>query len=337
MTTAKFKTIPGERMETREPQKESSWRDQTITAAELQNKDFPPIMYVVPGLLPEGLSIVAGRPKIGKSWLALDICLGVSDGRICLGSRNPTPGDVLYVALEDNPRRLQRRIDRLLSPFADKWPSRLTLATRWRRLDEGGVEDIRGWIKSTPNARLIVLDTLAGVRPIKTNQGYTEDYESLAALHRLANETGVAIVVLHHTRKLEADDPVDTISGTLGLAGCADTALVIQRTSKGTTLYSRGRDVEESEYALLFDRVTCRWSIMGEAAEVQRSDTRRQILLALEMASEPMRPAEIAAATGIDRNTVDQRLHGMVADGEVIKLRRGQYAHPAKAMAGEGP
>ena len=143
------------------------------------------------------------------------------------------------------------------------------------------MDDIRGWIKATPGARLIVLDTLAGVKPVKTQQGYTEDYDSLLALHRLANETGVSSIVLHHTRKMEADDPFDTISGTLGLAGCADTGIVLNRTSRGTSLYVRGRDVEEAEHAITFDKHACRWTILGNAEEAHRSNERSRILAAL--------------------------------------------------------
>ncbi len=161
----------------------------------------------MPDLIPEGLTLIAGKPKIGKSWLALDICCAVALGRLCLGVRKPVQGSVLYAAMEDNPRRLQRRIDKLLSPFAVAWPDGLTLANTWRRLDQGGVDDIRAWIEQADNPRLIVLDTLAGVKPIKTQQGYTEDYESLAALHRLANEKGVSIIVLHHSTSTPADGP----------------------------------------------------------------------------------------------------------------------------------
>ena len=108
---------------------------------------------------------------------------------------------------------------------------------------------------SRPTIRALSFSTrLASVKPIRTQQGYTEDYESLAALHRLANEKGVSIILLHHTRKMEAEDPVDTVSGTLGLAGCADSVLVLNRSSQGTTLYVRGRDIEEAEHAVSFDK-----------------------------------------------------------------------------------
>ena len=305
-----------------------SWRDHVFTAAELQRKTFPPVSYCVPDLIPEGLTIIAGKPKIGKSWLALDVCIAVAAGRICLGERKPTQGAVLYAAMEDNPRRLQRRIDRLLSPVSTEWPHRLTLANSWQRLDKGGVDDIRQWIEHTDNPRLVILDTLAGVKPIRTREGYTEDYESLAALHRLANEKGVSIIVLHHTRKMEAEDPVDTVSGTLGLAGCADSVLVLARSSQGTTLYVRGRDIEEAEHAVSFEKAGCRWTILGDASEVHRSNERGRILAALAEAKEALTPQDIVASTGMSPTNVWQMLHRMAVDGDIVKVGRGKYRHP---------
>jgi hypothetical protein len=305
-----------------------NWRDNVYTATELQRRIFPAVSYCVPDLIPEGLTIIAGKPKIGKSWLALDVCIAVAAGRFCLGERKPVQGDVLYAAMEDNPRRLQRRITKLLATFSDQWPGPLTLANSWRRLDKGGVGDIGQWIEQADNPRLVVLDTLASVKPIRTQQGYSEDYESLAALHRLANETGVSIILLHHTRKMEADDPVDTVSGTLGLAGCADSVLVLNRSSQGTTLYVRGRDIEEAEHAISFDKVGCRWTILGNAADVHRSHERSSILGVLDEATEPMGPSDIAAAAGMPVNNAKQLLHKMATSGEVGKVGRGQYVHP---------
>jgi hypothetical protein len=306
----------------------ASWRDKVITAAALQRQTFPPVSYVIPGLIPEGLSIVAGRPKVGKSWLALDICIAIAGGRFCLGERKPVQGDVLYCALEDNPRRLQRRIDKILSSISEIWPDRLTLATSWRRLDAGGVDDIREWIDGAANPRLIVLDTLAGVRPIKTKQGYTEDYESLTEVHKLANERGIAILVLHHTRKMDAEDPLDTVSGTLGLAGCADTVLVINRTARGTTLYVRGRDITEAEHAVTFNKHSCRWTILGDASEVHRSDERSKIVAVLTDTDEPLSPQQIADRAEMQLNNVNQLLWKMSKDGEIEKTGRGKYRLP---------
>jgi hypothetical protein len=239
--------------------------------------------------------------------------------------------------MEDNPRRLQRRIDKLLSPFAAAWPEGLTLANTWRRLDQGGVDDIRAWIEQTDNPRLIVLDTLAGVKPVKTQQGYTEDYESLAALHRLANEKGVSIIVLHHTRKMEADDPVDTVSGTLGLAGCADSVLVLTRSSQGTTLYVRGRDIEEAEHAVTFDKHACRWTILGSAVDIHRSNERGKILEALLTATELLGPQQISDRTRMKSDNVRYLLGPMVECGEVLKAARGRYYHPDRSDLSDTP
>jgi hypothetical protein len=307
------------------------WRDHAVTAADLQKKQFPPVRYVVPNLVPEGLSMLCGRPKIGKSWAALEIAIGVATGRGCFGGLETEQGDVLYAALEDNPRRLQRRIDKLLSPVSSSWPLGLTLTTSWRRLDKGGVTDITEWIKEADKPRLVILDTLAGVKPIRTNSGYAEDYESLTNIHRLANDIGIAVLVLHHTRKMDADDPIDTISGTLGLAGCADTLLVFAGTSQGMTLYVRGRDIEEAEHAVTFDKQSCRWAIVGSAAEVQMSETRQAILSVLNESADPLGPSDIAAAAGLKEGVVRQRLLGMQSKGEVFKRGRGLYG-PAGRM-----
>lgn len=297
------------------------WRSKCITAATLQSQDFPAVSHIVPGVLPEGLTLLAGKPKIGKSWLALDICLAIAGNRMCLGDRSPETGDVLYVALEDNLRRLQRRIGKLISEAT--WPARLTLATEWRRLDKGGVEDVSEWADGAKSPRLAVLDTLAGIRPIRSTPGYSEDYEALAPVHRLANERGFAVLVLHHMRKMGADDPVDTVSGTLGLTGCADTILVLARGSTGTTLYCRGRDVEEAEHAVRFDAETCRWTMLGEAAQVHRSEERRRVMAAL--AEGEMAIVDLASATGMKRANLERLLHSMVKDGEVARVDKGVY------------
>jgi AAA domain len=327
--------IADERKSDEPKAEQTGWQSHAFTAAALRTMAFPPVSYVVPGIIPEGLTILAGRPKIGKSWMALDLAIGIATGKPVLGGVHVEQGDVLNCCLEDNPRRLQRRVTKLLSPFTAEWPERLTLATRWRRLDDGGVEDIEAWCDSVPNPRLVLLDTLAGVRPSRsgTDTLYEGDYKALRDIHRFANDRGMGAVALHHTRKMDADDPVDTISGSLGLAGAADTCLVLARSSKGTTLYVRGRDIEEGERAVIFGTENCKWTLLGDAAEVYRSDSRSKILEALAGATELMGPAEIATATDIQRNNVDQLLHRMRTAGEVIQVSRGLYAHPSKDFA----
>jgi RecA-family ATPase len=309
-----------------------SWRDNVFSASNLKTMTFTPINWVVPGIIPEGLTILAGKPKIGKSWLALDIALAIAGGRFVLGNIKPEQGDVLYAALEDNKRRLWKRIRQIIAAADIVWPEQLTLATRWRQLDQGGARDIQEWADTVSKPRLVILDTLAGVKPDRNARDsiYDGDYRALRELHAWANEVGIPVLILHHTRKMEADDPIDTISGSLGLAGCADTSVILSRNQKGTTLYLRGRDVEEQEHAMLFNAETCRWTILGDAAEVLRSDSRGKILDALSEATDFMTPSDIVAATGLGRQNVDQLLHRMKSDGEIIKRKRGLYAHASR-------
>jgi hypothetical protein len=302
------------------------------SAASLRTKVFDPIKYIVRGYLAEGCTILAGRPKLGKSWLMLDIGLAVAGGSDCLGGIKCEEGDVLYLALEDNERRLQSRILKLLG-FANDWPTRFHYATQWPRANDGGLNRIREWIRASNNPRLVVVDVLAMFRSPRSDKQslYDSDYESVQALQRIASETGVAIVIVHHLRKTAADvDPFEKVSGTLGLSGAADTVLILDRDSNGASLYGRGRDIEEIETAVQFDSATCRWRVLGEVREVRRTDERSTILAVLKDAEEPLSPAEIAATTGMRSNNVRQLLLKMATAGEVRKRGRARYIHPER-------
>jgi hypothetical protein len=306
-----------------------SWKAKAISASELRLQKFPPVQYVLPSFIPEGVTILASKPKMGKSWLALDLCLAVAAGRFTMGALKPASGDVLYLALEDSHRRLQRRLDKLLPVFSESWPERLTLVTEWRKTNEGGICDIADWCKSVAKPRLVVIDTLEKVRPPQTAKGqsYSADYEALTGLQRLAHQYGIAIVVVHHQRKMEADDPFDTISGTLGLTGAADTILVIKKQAGAATLYARGRDIEESESALQFEKATCKWTILGAAAEVHRSNERARVLAILKEAGAALSPKEIQLSADLrNRNATDVLLGKMTRDGEIERAQRGRYS-----------
>ena len=136
--------------------------------------EFPPLKFILPVFIPEGATLLVSRPKLGKSWLVLDIAIATAAGRFTIGDLKPSTGGVLYLALEDGKRRLQRRITRLLPTFSGKWPDRLKIATEWPRADEGGLDDIEAWIKATPDARLVIVDTLAQFR--KVPNGKTPPY-----------------------------------------------------------------------------------------------------------------------------------------------------------------
>lgn len=300
-----------------------------VTAAALRAKTFKPISWVVPDLIPDGLTILAAKPKIGKSWLMLDVATAIARGGYVF-SRKCAEGDALYCALEDNERRLKGRMGKLLQ-LGGEWPARLTFWTEMEKVEEGGLDQLREWVASVTNPRLIVIDVFSKVRRAKrASEGvYDADYLAASPLKRLADETGVAVVLIHHLRKGAADDdPFDAVSGSTGLTGAADTIFVLTRGSEGVTLYGRGRDVEESENAVEFDRHSCRWSILGAAREVRISAERRAIIDALRAQSEPMSPADITDVTGSSRVATRRLLFSMAQNGEVVRVQRGKYSLP---------
>jgi len=319
----------------------------TITSAlDLCRREFPPIKFVVPGYLTEGCTILAGAPKIGKSWLCMEIALAVASGGTCLGSIQSIKGDVLYLALEDNERRLQSRINKLWqAEGGSPVPENLHLATTWPRANQGGIEAIRDWISDHPDARLVIVDVLAMFRPVgrlREQSLYENDYQAIKGLQSLAIESGIAIVIVHHTRKSAAEvDPFEKVSGTLGLSGGADSVLILDRVSNGVTIYGRGRDLDQIENAVRFDPQSCKWIELGDASEVHRTDQRSAILQTLtdnrtdnrtdnQEPPEPMSPAELADALGLPRNNVKQLLFKMARAGEVVKVpeSRGKYTVP---------
>jgi hypothetical protein len=286
---------------------------------------LPAIRYIILHYIAEGLTLLGGKPKLGKSWLTLGWAIAVATGGCAMGSIDVEQGDVLYLALEDNKRRLQSRLNQLL-PNGTK-PERLFYDLTCRRLGEGLIEDLRAWIESVPNPRLIIIDVLNKVRPPqKPNEGiYDYDVRCLEGLHALAAEFGLAIVLVHHTRKAEADDPFDCLSGSTGLTGTADTTLVLSRDSQGVTLYGRGRDIDEVETAMSFDRSTGHWTAMGAAPEVRRSDSRKAIVTALSQAGRALSPREVADLTGLEHDNTRQLLTRMAAKGDVDRAGQGRY------------
>jgi hypothetical protein len=311
------------------------------TAAELWAMAFPAINYAVPVYIAEGLTLFAGAPKRGKSWLALDVCCAVANGGFTLGDQHCIEGDVLYCALEDSPRRMKSRLKTVCS-LPDRPPKRLTVwfGKDLPRLGNGCEEALREWLESHPDPRLIVIDTLNYVRPdrVRDEDPYSYDYRSATSLQRLASEFGVAIILVHHTRKSAADDYLESISGTNGLTGGSDAVVVLERQGDGSTvLKGRGRDIEEFEMAVRFDKETCRWSVLGDASEARQSDVRLRILRHMREAGWLLTPGEIASQTGLRRNTVDQRLFQMFKAGEVVKLGRGKYGLPDVIRDGGKP
>ena len=241
---------------------------ETITAAELQRKDMPPIKFIVDKLLSVGLGILASPPKYGKSWMVLALCLAVSSGDPFLGYKT-NQCDCLYLALEDSQRRLKTRMNKLLSGKAAS--DSFHFATMASPIDNGLFDELEDFLRKHPETGLIVIDTLQRVRGASHGKegAYAADYREVGALKAFADQSNVALLIVHHLRKMKDDgDPFNMISGTNGIMGAADTTMVLTKEKRGdnnATFSVVGRDVESSDTVLRFNKDTCYWENLGDA------------------------------------------------------------------------
>lgn len=304
-------------------------RPESITASELLQKKFKPMQWAVEGLMPEGLTLLGGKPKTGKSILALNICLAVAYGGKALGEWNTEQGKTLYLGLEDGERRLQARLKQMKRNR--RAPDNLELFTDFPSMDKGGLRELDRVMSKRKNLRLVVIDTLKKIKPEKTDRSkniYDVDYENVAALRDLAMKHGVAMLVNHHLRKEGAEDIFDAFSGTLGLTAAADQMLaMVKKKSGGTELHIRGRDVEDAVYALNQNTSTMNWEVLGDAEEVSATELQQSLKKVLQDFSDenPASPKELAELTGLKKGYVGKTLGRLLKKGEVRKVGYGQY------------
>lgn len=300
----------------------------SLSAVELAGMKFEPLRFIVPGILPEGLTLLAGKPKFGKSFFALDIAVAVASGGVALGAIQCEARDVLYLALEDSHRRLQDRLRKML-PFGEDMPARLILETTAKRVGEGLIEQLTHWLDKHPDAGSIIIDVLRCIKPASTGRmtGYDEDAGTLNDLQRLAaSRPGLAVLVIHHTRKMEADDPFDTISGTLGLTGVADTLMVLAKHGDVAKLSAQGRDLDGFEKAMTRNPMTGGWRISGDARELAKTGERQAILdVLIEADGEALTTATIASATGKAKDTTSHLLKRLKDEGMVESPKYGRW------------
>jgi hypothetical protein len=294
--------------------------------AELEDLELPEPKTIVKDIIPVGLVVLAARPKIGKSFFMLDVSLAVAGDGQALRKVDVKRGDVLYLALEDNKRRMQARARK----FGRQWPRRLHIAHAWPRLDKGGKEALVAWLESHLAARLVVIDIWKKVRPrrVKGAQLYDEDYEHMAMLQEIAHRFEVAIVVIHHTRKSEAEDPFDEISGSTGITAAVDAALVIHRlrSEKDAQMWIVGKDIEEQMLGLRYED-GFQWHLQGPIVVVPASEAARQIYeCVVTRHGKGMTPAEVAKALDKRPGTIRERMRRMVERGELVELANSKYA-----------
>ena len=257
-------------------------RLQTIDADTLQSTAYEPVSFVVDDLLPQGLHLLAGAPKIGKSWLALWLCLCAAQGKP-LWTFATRPCEVLYLCLEDSFQRIQSR----LFDLTEDAPPTLHFAVMSQQLHNGLVEQIEQFLKEHPQTRLIVIDTLQRIRTAGNDANpYASDYRDIGVLKALADKHRIAILLVHHLRKMNDDDPMNMISGTTGLSGATDSNFVLrksQRRENTATLYCTGRDIPYRELALEFDGEDHVWKLLSDDCEQTEQPSERILFLLSEL------------------------------------------------------
>lgn len=301
-------------------------------AEDLEKMDLPEISWIVPGIIPEGLTLLCGKPKTGKSWLALGLSVAIASGGRAFGSIDlfEHQGSVLYLALEDNDRRMKQRLSKLC--MGEKFPKKLIYTTEIKRGTEG-VKSIRVWLeKNKEDARLVVIDTFVSFRgkaSSKMTNEYDRDSNDMELIQRLAGDFGIGIIIVHHVRKAIAEDDFDTISGTLGLTGKADTNLILKRTrgEADAVLMGTGRDLDEDiDIALKFDTSIASWVSLGNAGEYLISKEKKTIIdIISKSKDEPLSPKEIAETLGKKTYIIQTYLGRLMDDGLIVKTERGRY------------
>lgn len=307
-----------------------------FNALELMAQTFPPLQYVIDGIVPEGLTLLVAPPKTGKSWLVLDVADAISKGATVLGGiRTGKPRPVLYLALEDGARRLQ---DRLVKIGATQPAELLEFVIK---LEDDVLPTINGWVSDhADDSPVVILDTLGKVMPpsVTGETDYQRDYRVGGSLKAITDDfPGAAVIVVHHTRKAVSEDFLDAVSGTQGLAGAADSIVVLRRERAGVdgSLSVTSRDAAEGEYAAKFEDL--RWRLAGSTLrEASEALQQRKVTSGLEQRSadlvayvnehpEGVRAADVEELLDVSNKDAGTYLRRAFEAGRIEKLSRGLY------------
>ncbi len=305
-----------------------------FTLGGLMETVFPEPRWVISGILSEGLNILAGKPKMGKSMMAMNLAITVAAGGMALGNIQTMPGDVLYISLEDRTRRIQGRARKMLKGLRTGVSGNLTIATAWPRQGEGGLEMIDWWMRRSARPALCIVDVWGKFRPAgnpKANQ-YTQDYEHMSPLKDLMDKRGCCGLALMHLRKGASEDVVEDVSGTLGIVGAADGMMILQRARNDNEakVFVTGRDVVDTELALRFDPDHLVWTNLGSAEEHVTGTLQLGIIEYLKrLNGSSAFVADIAAHLDQEGDNVRKVLHRLF-DKRLVRRVGNAWAYPGE-------
>jgi len=304
--------------------------DDLNTCEYLFEKELKPMEWLINTLIPEGLTILCGASKIGKSWMVLEMALGISSGTSVFDI-DVNEHSVLYLALEDTERRLRDRIQKL---GYTKPPKNFYYMTKWEKIGNGCIEHLNYCLSKHQDIKFVIIDTLAKIQPEKTGKNlYKHDYETISKIKEIADKFGISIVVLHHSRKSSSNDGNDIfekVSGTTGLMAASDTTIILERgrTLNSGTLKITGRDVEEETLSVDFNNDTCEWTIIGDYVQPKTVTQQSEIINVL--GDKTCSVSEIRKLLGIkfkskESDNLYNVLTRMYESNEIVRPKTGSY------------
>ena len=307
----------------------------TIDGETLMSQPLTPLNFVVDTLLSQGLHILAGSPKVGKSWLALWLAVTVAKGESIWGM-GVKQGTTLYLCLEDSTLRIQNR----LFEITEDAPASVHFTTNSDTLGKGLEEQLCAFLSEHPDTVLVIIDTLQRIRTAGNDANpYASDYRDIGVLKALADKHHIAILLVHHLRKMNDDDPMNMISGTTGLSGATDSNFVLRKSKRRentATLYCTGRDIPYRELALEFDGEDHVWKLLSDDCEQKEQPNERILFLLSELLRrqpEISAPAKVllekidpAGTEGLTPNSFSHRIRKSVAalrrNGIMVSFRK---------------
>jgi len=298
----------------------------TFTLKELLAESLPPVKWLVQDILPEGLSLLLGKPKIGKSFLAFNFACAIASGTNALSNMKTEKTGVLYFAIEDHKRRLQDRVVKMVNAMiqaGEEIPDNLEFSLHMKKLQEGGMDQLKRLIDSRPEIKFIIIDTLGRVR--KTSSGgnaYEIDTDLIGEVQELCKTRNISILLLHHTKKMKESDYIDDCSGSTGITGSVDTILKLSRNrnEKEAILQVTGRDIiHEQELAISFNDISLSWELLGDAEEFRISKERKEVLDVLRD-GQPHKLKEIADRLKKNYNAVKYLCWKLDNEGYIYNL-----------------
>ena len=292
----------------------------TIDGETLMSRPLTPLNFVVDTLLSQGLHILAGSPKVGKSWLALWLAVTVAKGESVWGM-GVKQGTTLYLCLEDSTLRIQNR----LFEITEDAPASVHFTTNSDTLGKGLEEQLCAFLSEHPDTVLVIIDTLQMIRGAGYDNTYANDYRDLSALKRIADAHGIAILLIHHLRKEFADDVFSRISGTTAISGAVDSSFALVEDKRGSgkaTLSCTGRDIPYRELALEFDGEDHVWKLLSDNCEQTEHPSERILFLLSELlrrqpeisapAKALLEKIDPAGAEGLTPNSFSHRIRKSV-------------------------